>query len=308
MRIDSHLHLNFKNIRTGGDIVAYLDRHNLEKCWLLTWEELHPAIPCEYRHLSARDVCDAYRAYPSRIVPMYAPDPATPDLEQKIADCYSQGIRGLGELKVSLNWDSPLIERFLVAAARYHLPVVFHMEEPGYFPFRHHSLNRIFNATLNRNNRIGRFLASDIRTRSGYFPGYLPDFHSLEERLGQFPDVPFIGHGQLFWKGIAGGERDDAPYPHRPVRQPGILSDLLYRHDNLFADLSGRSAYNALSRDLPYARQFVSEFSHKLLFGTDNGSYGIGDLLSGLQLGQGAMDRIMGQNATRILEQQERYR
>jgi hypothetical protein len=308
MRTDSHLHLNFKDMKTSGDIVAYLDLHHLDQCWLLTWEELHPAVPCEYRHLSAKDVWEAYRAHPSRIVPMYAPDPQTPNLEQKVADCYARGLRGLGELKVSLNWDSPFIERFCRVADGFHLPVVFHMEEPGYFPFPHRSLNRIFNATLNRDNRIGRFLAAPDHPTRGYFPGYLPDFDSLGRRLLQFPDVPFIGHGQLFWKGIAGGGPDDAIYPNRPVRQPGILSDLLRRHDNLFADLSGRSGYNALSRDLPHARQFVSEFSEKLLYGTDNGSYGTADLLAGLRLRQTAMDRIMGQNAARILEQQERYR
>jgi len=306
MRIDSHLHLNFRNIRTSGDIVAYLDQHNLDLCWLLTWEELHPVIPCEYRHLSVRDVCEAYRAYPSRIIPMYAPDPATPDLEKKISKYYEKGLLGLGELKVSLNWDSPLIERFLSLASQYRLPVVFHMEEPGYFPFPYRSLNRVFNATVNRNNRIGRRLHDRNPPEKGYFPGYLPDFDSLEKRLQQFPTVRFIGHGQLFWKGIAQGEGDTKTFPNNPVKKEGALVHLLKTCDNLSADLSGHSGFNALSRDLSYAKGFVSAFSHKLLYGTDNFPYGIEDLLAGLNLSQATMDRIMGLNALEITGQQER--
>ena len=305
MRIDSHLHLNFKNIRTGGDIVAYLDRHNLDKCWLLTWEELRPVIPCEYRHLSVRDVCEAYRANPSRIVPMYAPDPATPDLERKISRYYEKGLLGLGELKVSLDWDSPLIERFLTIASRYRLPVVFHMEEPGYFPYSHHSLNRIYNATVNRNNRIGRRLHDHNKSGNGYFPGYLPDFGSLEKRLQQFPAVHFIGHGQLFWKGIAQDEGDSRFFPDAPVKKEGALVHLLRTYDNLSADLSGHSGYNALSRDRSYAKGFVAAFGHKLLYGTDNYRYNVEDLLNGLDLTRTTMDRIMGLNAFEITDQQE---
>jgi predicted TIM-barrel fold metal-dependent hydrolase len=306
MRIDSHLHLNFKNIRTSGDIVAYLDRHHLDQCWLLTWEELHPVIPCEYRHLSARDVCEAYRAVPSRIVPMYAPDPATPDLERKISKYYEKGLLGLGELKVSINWDSPLIERYLSIASRYRLPVVFHMEEPGYFPYPVHALNRIYNATVNRDNRIGRRLHDHIPPNKGYFPGYLPDFGSLEKRLQQFPAVHFIGHGQLFWKGIAQDEGDSRIFPDTPIKKEGPLVHLLRTYDNLSADLSGHSGYNALSRDRSYAKGFVSAFSHKLLYGTDNFRHNVEDLLNGLAPGQTAMDRIMGLNAFEITDQQER--
>jgi predicted TIM-barrel fold metal-dependent hydrolase len=306
MRIDSHLHLNFRNIRTSGDIVAYLDQHNLDQCWLLTWEELHPVIPCEYRHLSVRHVCDAYRAFPSRIVPMYAPDPATPDLEKKIAKYQKKGLLGLGELKVSLNWDSRLIERFLTIASQYRLPVVFHMEEAGHFPFCHRSLNRVFNATVNKNNRIGRRLHNDNTSGKGYFPGYLPDFGSLEKRLQQFPDVRFIGHGQLFWKGIAQGEGDSTIFPDTLIKKEGPLVHLLRTCDNLSADLSGHSGYNALSRDRSYAKGFVSAFSHKLLYATDNFPYNVEDLLKGLDLGQTTMDRIMGLNAFEITRQQER--
>ncbi len=73
MNIDSHMHVNFKGLDASG-IVSYLDREGLGKCWLLTWEEVSPKAPV-YLHLSADEMFDAYRKYPERICPMYAPDP-----------------------------------------------------------------------------------------------------------------------------------------------------------------------------------------------------------------------------------------
>ena len=71
MRVDSHLHVNYKRMDADA-IVSYLDRNRLDKCWLLTWEEASPPNP-GYMSLPVEEVYKAYDRYKDRIVPMYAP-------------------------------------------------------------------------------------------------------------------------------------------------------------------------------------------------------------------------------------------
>jgi predicted TIM-barrel fold metal-dependent hydrolase len=298
MRVDSHLHAGFRGF-SPMKILEYLDAEGLDLGWLLTWEEDHPVIPSQYQHLSVADVFSVYEQYPSRIIPMYAPDPARPGFREDLRSWHARGIRGIGEMKVSCTWDSAPVGALLEEARALGLPVVFHMEGPGYFPFPWSLPNRVFTQTLNRGNRLGRRLAGDGSHR-GYFPGYLPDFEGLGRRLAEFPEVAFIGHGPLFWKGIA-REQGDATYPSGMVGEPGILCDLLARFPNLHADLSGRGGYNALARDHAFARGFLSLHNHQILFGTDNFSLGLPALLGSLGLAPADLGRIMGGNAVALV-------
>lgn len=298
MRVDSHLHAGFRGF-SPERIIAYLDAERLDLGWLLTWEEDHPVIPSQYQHLSVAEVFSAYERFPSRIVPMYAPDPARPGFREDLRSWHARGIRGIGELKVSCTWDSAPVGALLEEARALGLPVVFHMEGPGYFPFPWSLPNRVFTHTLNRDNRLGRRLAVQ-GNRRGYFPGYLPDFGGLRGRLAEFPELAFIGHGPLFWKGIA-REQGNALYPSGKVGEPGILCDLLARYPNLHADLSGRGGYNALARDPGFARDLLSAHSRQVLFGTDNFSLGLPALLAGLGLAPAELDRILGGNAVALV-------
>jgi predicted TIM-barrel fold metal-dependent hydrolase len=295
MRVDSHLHVGFRGC-SPERIIGYLDAEGLDLAWLLTWEEDHPVIPSQYRHLSVADAFYAYEQHPSRLIPMYAPDPARPGFREDLRSWHARGIRGIGELKVSLTWDSAPVGALLEEARALGLPVVFHMEGPGYFPFPWSLPNRVFTQTLNRANRVGRRLG---RGR-GYFPGYLPDFDGLGRRLAEFPEVAFVGHGPLFWKGIA-REQGDAVYPAGKVGEPGILCDLLARYPNLHADLSGRGGYNALARDPGFARKFLPAYSRRILFGTDNFSLGLPALLGSLGLPGPDLELILGGNAAALV-------
>ena len=88
LNIDSHMHVNYKGLDAGG-IVSYLDREGLDKCWLLTWEEVSPKAPV----YSADEMIEAYRKYPERICPMYAPDPAAADAADKFMAWVDKGSR-----------------------------------------------------------------------------------------------------------------------------------------------------------------------------------------------------------------------
>ena len=85
------------------------------------------------------------------------------------------------------------------------------------------------------------------------------------------PGTVFIGHGPLFWAEISGDftrETGDR-YPRGPVRPGGAACRLLADYPNLHADLSAGSGLNALTRDEPFGRGFLTQCQDKLLFGTD---------------------------------------
>ena len=54
----------------------------------------------------------------------------------------------------------------------------------------------------------------------------------------------------------------------------GAFGDIR-KYANLYADLSARSGFNALSRDPEFAYQFIEEFHDRLFFGTDGRYKGI---------------------------------
>ena len=131
MFIDSHMHVNFRGYSTD-DIIAYMDRNGIDKCWLLTWEEMNSSNP-DYMHLSVEEVFESYERHPSRIVPMYAPDPNRSDATERLRTWYEKGVRGCGELKVSLNWDSVKLDPLLSCVAELGIPIVFHLQDSTEF-------------------------------------------------------------------------------------------------------------------------------------------------------------------------------
>ncbi|MGC2423822.1 MAG: amidohydrolase family protein [Nitrospirota bacterium] len=313
LNIDSHMHVNFKGLDAGG-IVSYLDREGLSKCWLLTWEEVSPKAPV-YLHLSAEDVFDAYRKYPERICPMYAPDPAASDAADKFMAWVDKGVCGCGELKTSLPWDSPKLDRLLEAVNALGMPLVFHMESGGlcYTPAGDNGFEKLVARMLNTTRFLGypgkviNFLENvyaPLRDKNermrGFFPGYMTDFAALETRLSQFPRIKFIGHGPLFWKGISLEGDADGGLPRGRVVAGGISVRLMDEYDNLHADLSGGSGYMAIARDPAFARQFLIRHSNKILYGTDNFFLGLKRFLESLKLPEDCARRIYGENALRI--------
>lgn len=98
MKIDAHRHVNFNGF-TDGDLIQYMDARGIDRCWLLSWEELNPVIPEFYIDLPIEHVMEAYDKYPERIIPMYAPDPRRNDLGKWLEMYISRRIRGYGEFE-----------------------------------------------------------------------------------------------------------------------------------------------------------------------------------------------------------------
>jgi predicted TIM-barrel fold metal-dependent hydrolase len=86
-----------------------------------------------------------------------------------------------------------------------------------------------------------------------------------------FPNLMFIGHSQPFWAEISGDLKPEQrnSYPTGKIFPGGRLVELLKNYQNLYADLSAYSGYNAISRDKEFGITFLEDFQDKLLFGTD---------------------------------------
>jgi len=98
-----------------------------------------------------------------------------------------------------------------------------------------------------------------------------PGSPRLERLLREAPDTILVGHGPGFWAEISA---DVSPankngYPKGQIREEGSLPRLLRQYDNLYADMSAGSGYNALTRDPEYGVRFLNEFQDRILFATD---------------------------------------
>jgi len=312
--IDAHMHVNLGGYDAAA-IIQSMDRQGIDQSWLLTWEEIHPPVMGIYEELPAEQVLQAYIAYPARFVPFYAPDPSTIRLEETLEQMLKQGFRGCGELKVSLKWEDNKMETYLQLIEKHNLPLVFHMEEPrqqyvsaanGFFEWL---LERLLN---DKYNGVSRYYITRFAERTGmlknrigrnqvHFPGILYDFAALENRIRQFPGIPFIGHGPEFWNHISNHRHPRYIHQKGTIKEFGIIDTLMEQYDNLYCDISGTSGFNAMNRDHKQTRQFLQKHAHKILFGTDNTRFPLLDLLHSMKLEKEKMDQILHRNAMKVL-------
>jgi len=269
LKIDSHFHVNFYNF-SADRIVKYLDEKKIEQCWLLTWEELNPAIPSLFEHLSVDDLIEAYNKFPDRIVPFYAPDPNSPDIKKTLEKYIAMGVKGCGELKVSYKWEDSIIEKYLKIISQLNIPLLFHMEAPRkqYIKIDNSKTEKLIEQLLNGAlnglskyylSRFAKFLPfASKRVLKGqkYFPGYLFDFVHLERRIKQFPNIKFIGHGPHFWNNIAKYQSPKYVHQSGGIENWGVIDKLLEENENFYCDISGKSGFNALTRDTQKGKRF----------------------------------------------------
>lgn len=193
---------------------------------------------------SVEEILAAVEQEPDFLIPFMNLDPRqlsnspTADLSYLIEHYKARGCRGIGEVSANLPFDDPLMENLLGHAQANGLPVLFHIApgNEGYYGIR---------------DRLGLPL--------------------LEGALRKFGALTFIGHSQPFWAEISGDltEEQRNSYPSGPVKPEGALVRLLREYENLHADLSAGSGFNAISRDPEFGYGFLTEFAEKLYFGTD---------------------------------------
>jgi predicted TIM-barrel fold metal-dependent hydrolase len=312
--IDSHMHIGLAGF-DADSIIHEMDRRGINQSWLLTWKELHPPVPELHMDLSVEPILEACHRYPERLIPFFAPDPATENLKDQFNQFLRKGIKGCGELKVSRKWDDPLIGNYLELVQELDMALVFHMEIPSlyYNQEKQGYAQWIFERLMNdKYNGVSRYyistfaegtgiLKKKIRRNQVPFPGILFDFEGLEQRVKEFPRIRFIGHGPDFWNHIGTARHPKYIHQKGQIAEFGIIDGLLEQYDNFYCDISGTSGFNALNRDKDQSRIFLQKHKQKVLFGTDNTHFPLKQLLESMKLGQETLANIMHRNATRVL-------
>jgi len=159
-------------------------------------------------------------------------DPRVRALEEQIEYLATEhGCKGYGEMLDGLWIDDPLHKRVYAKCTELGLPVLF-----------------------------------DMNVRSCMDEPGLP---RMETVLQEFPDCIFIGHGPCWWANISADADGAGGYPQEPVVPGGAVERLLGEYDNMYADLSAGSGYNALTRDPQFTRGLIDRHWRKLMFGTD---------------------------------------
>lgn len=235
--VDAHTHIGqvryYEPPLTADDLVAYMDEFGVDRSVLLPLES--PEATGFY--LTTDQVLDAAAQYPDRIVPFCSVDPrmifGEEGFRQVIGEYVDRGARGFGELKAGLPIDDERMQLLYEICAEEGLPILFHVDDACC------------------TDEVG-------------LPG-------LEQMLQSYPDVPFIMHAHGWWAHISADvrESDVGSYPTRPVEPGGRCDELLTTYDNLYADFSMGSGFNALTRDVDYGQTFLERHHEKLLFGSD---------------------------------------
>jgi len=224
---------------TPEQLLKRYDELDIDRACLL------PLIGPEfYLPESNEEILEIVEEYPERFIPFCNIDPRaltnSPDapLDYVLGYYRDKGCRGVGEVMPNLPFLDPLVQNLLKHTQSVGLPLTF-----------------------------------DISTAIGGNYGLYddPGLPQLEASLQRFPKLTILGHGPAFWAemGALDNVDDRAGYPPYPIRAEGAVPKLLRRYENLWADLSAGSGYNALARDPDHAAAFLTEFQDKLLFGTD---------------------------------------
>jgi len=218
--------------------------------------------------LPTSDVEEAAQRYPDLFVPFCCIDPRDPDFDDRFDRYVEMGFRGFGEVKLRLRIDNFDCKRIYARCAEVGWPVLMHVDK--------------------------------YLELGGQW--YMAPVSELPAVLEEFPDTIFIGHGPGWWREVS-GDADQAPepYPRGPVTPGGRLLKFLRDYENLYADLSAGSGHNALTRDPDFGRDFVIEYSDKLMYGTDNKDTQHLELLRSWDLPSDVFDAVMESNARRLV-------
>lgn len=235
--IDAHTHIGQVRVDdlpvTPERLIEYMDTHGVDKSIV---HPLESPLGSSY-YVTTRDVLDAAARYPERIVPFCSVDPrmyyrwGKEKYRTVIRRYVERGARGFGELKCDLPLDHEHMHILYEICNSERLPVLIHIDD--------------FCCT----DEVG-----------------LP---ALEEIVRQYSGIDFILHAPGWWAHISADAEQTGGYPDGPVEPGGRCDELLSEYDNLYADFSMSSGFNALTRDEEYGQQFIERHHESLIFGSD---------------------------------------
>jgi predicted TIM-barrel fold metal-dependent hydrolase len=289
--IDAHNHSHY-NLFGPEKLIAEMDAFGYAKAWLLTW--YHPPgehVPSSHRAFNPtnvrpdgthggivlRDVVETCQRFPDRFVAGYCPCPTEGNAAALFEAAYHlYGVRVCGEWSYRTLLDDPRALELFWCAGRLKCPVVLHLDVPF----------------------LPDLQGGHIYQEHWYGGGAEP----LARTLEACPDTVFIGHAPGFWRYISGDEpREPAIYPGGSVIPGGRLIELFEQYPNLWADLSAGSGLGALKRDVPFAKEFLTRYADRLLFGRDDNGNKLQTFLTSLELPEDVMGKIMVENALRLV-------
>ena len=270
--IDVHTHIGEiapGKGQTAGQLVSRMDREGIEKAVVLSIENPEET----YYYVLSKEVMSACRRFQDRLVPFCCVDPrrgpadTSTDFLGLIERYVRRGAKGFGEHLAGLPVDDPRSMKIYEACGYLGIPVLLHLD----------SLRNVDSVGLPRFERVLRTL----------------------------PQTIFLAHGPGWWREISCEVDPKLTYPTGPVKKPGRVAQLLSSFDNLYGDLSATSGCNALERDPEHAEDFLTEFSGKVLFGTDCIHPGqklpIIPLLTNIRIPLKHKRKIANGNASRLL-------
>ena len=297
MIIDAHNHPDFHGY-TVEKIIRDMDENNIDVTWLLSWEipqseydvflNQRNMPPYVQNGIPLESVLNVGKYAKDRFVLGYAPHPKRPDAIERIksaVDLY--GIKLAGEYKSRVVFDDPDSIRLLRAFGELHLPTTIHLEYGTYSS----------DPTKSKVNR------ANYPWTDHWYGGTIG---SLERILNLCPDTIIIAHGPGWWSHISSDDLyDKQNYPKGKVTQGGLNPLMLRKYPNLYADMSGNSGLNALTRDKEHGKEYIIQNADKLLFARD--IYGpagtkLKEHIDGLSLPMNILDKIMFENAIKLLD------
>lgn len=275
--VDMHTHLgqtwNTTQVLTAEELLRWMDAHSVAQAVVL------PLVSPESSSylLTNEFVLAQTEPYRDRLIPFCCIDPRTSynggvkgliDMLRRYVDA---GAKGFGEHKPGVPIDDPRNMALYAACEELQLPLLFHLD--------------------------------NLRNTDA------PGLPGLAKALAAHPGCNFIGHGPGWWASISGdaSARDLGGYPKGPVAPGGAMDALMDKFPNIYADLSAGSGSSAISRDLPFGREFLIRRQDRVMFGTDFLSPGQGvpqfDLFEKqLELPSEVAAKIERENARKLLK------
>lgn len=237
--VDVHVHIG--GIRKGAtrplnveDLLKWMDANDVAQACVLPLvspESFPNPISTEY-------VLERTQPFRDRLIPFCSIDPRNTwygsgnALIGQLERYKEKGARGFGEHKPGVEFTDKRNLAIFEGCQATELPVLFHLDS----------------------------------RRNVDVPG-LPGLRSV---LKRFPQGVFIGHATGFWNSISGGTNVSlGTYQKGKVEPGGALDQLMDEFPNLYGDLSAFSAFNAISRDPEFGREFLIRRADRMLFGTD---------------------------------------